>query len=78
LFGRTQNEIALTKEDMVVPKLIESARYNGDRKSIFGLLLLLEQEIRSEAQHSSVEAAMPKGKKPVSRRGPAIFRRYVE
>ena len=68
----------LSKNDMVLPKLIESARYNGDSKSIFGLLLLLEREFRSEAQHTSSEVVTPEGKKLVKRRGPTIFRSYVE
>jgi hypothetical protein len=68
----------LSKDEVVLPRLIESARYNHDNKSIFGLLLLLELEIRLEAQHSSSEVAIPQDKKQVNRREPSIFRSYVE
>ena len=68
----------LSKDDMAVPELIESARDNGDSKSIFGVLLRLEREIRLEAQQSSSEVAMPEGKKRVKRRRPTIFRSYFE
>jgi hypothetical protein len=68
---------SLSKGEMVLPKLIESTKDNSDSKSIFGLLLLLEREIRLEAQHRSSDVAMPEGKKLVNR-GSTIFRSYIE
>jgi hypothetical protein len=37
------------KENDLLHKFAERARRHGDSKSIFGLLLLIERELRSEA-----------------------------
>jgi hypothetical protein len=68
----------LSNDELVYQKLIESAKYRGDSKSIFGLLLFLEREIRSEAKDNGSQAAMPDYKNPGNRQGSAIFRSYIE
>jgi hypothetical protein len=59
-----------------IPKLIQSARQKGDSKSVFGLLLLIERELRSEGDNSLL--AQAKENKRRDRSGPEIFRSYVE
>jgi hypothetical protein len=66
------------QDESLLQKLVESAKRHDDSKSIFGLLLLLEREIRSEAQHSSVPLAAPDSKNLFNRQGLTIFRRYIE
>ena len=66
------------QDDSLLQKFIESARRDGDSKSIFGLLLFLEREIGSEAQRSSVPSAPPDSKKRFKPQGPTILRSYIE
>jgi hypothetical protein len=47
------------KDDAVLHKLIQSARSNGDSKSVFGFLLLVERKIRSEEQRNTSQATPP-------------------
>jgi hypothetical protein len=66
------------QDDSLLQKLIESAKRDGDSKSIFGLLLLIEREIRSDAQRSSVPLASSDRENLFSWQEPTIFRRYIE
>ena len=66
------------KDDAVLHKLIQSARSNGDSKSVFGLLLLIERKIRSEEQRNTSQATPPESENLQNGLGPTIFRRYVE
>jgi hypothetical protein len=68
----------LSDDEPVYQKLIESARHRGDSKSIFGLLLFLERQIRSEAKDSRSQAAMRDYTNLGNRQGSAIFRSYSE
>jgi hypothetical protein len=68
----------VNQDDSLLQKLIESARRHGDSKSIFGLLLLLEREIRSDAQRSSVPRASSDRKNLSNWQEPTISRRYIE
>jgi hypothetical protein len=68
----------LNQDDSVLQKLIESARRDGDSKSIFGLLLLLEREIRSDGQPRGVPLTPSDRKSLFKWQEPAIFRRYIE
>jgi hypothetical protein len=47
------------KDDALLHKLIQSARSNGDSKSVFGVLLLIERKIRSEEQRNTSQATPP-------------------
>ena len=67
-----------SKADAVLHELAQSARSNGDSKSVFGLLLLIEREIRSEGQRKMSQVAPPDSKNLQNRRGSTIFRGYVE
>ena len=67
-----------SKDDAVLHELIQSARSNGDSKSVFGLLLLIEREIRSEGQRNTSQVLPPDSENLQNGRGPTIFRRYVE
>jgi hypothetical protein len=66
------------QDDSSLKKFIESARRNGDSKSIFGLLLLLEREICSDAQHRSVSLTPSDRKSLFDWPETTIFRRYIE
>ena len=66
------------QDDSLLQKLSESARRHGDSKSIFGLLLLLEREIRSDAQPTSVPLAPSDRKNLFTLQEPTIFKRYIE
>jgi hypothetical protein len=66
----------LRKDEPVAEELIESARQHADSKSIFGLLLLLERQIRSETKHS--HAATPDHNHVVKRQASALSRGYIE
>jgi hypothetical protein len=66
------------QDDSSLQKLIESARRSGDSKSIFGLLLLLEREIRSDAQRRSVSLTPSDRKSLFEWQETTIFRRYIE
>jgi hypothetical protein len=66
------------QDDSSLQKLIESARRSGDSKSIFGLLLLLEREIRSDAQRRSVSLTPSDRKSLFEWQETRIFRRYIE
>jgi hypothetical protein len=66
------------KDDSLLQKLIESARRHGDSKSIFGLLLLLEREIGSDARRSSVPLEPSDRKNVFNWQEPPIFRRHIE
>jgi hypothetical protein len=68
---------SLNQDDSVLQKLIESARRDGDSKSIFGLLLLLEREIRSDARHGRAPLAPSESKKLFNSQEPTISR-YIE
>jgi hypothetical protein len=65
-------------ENDVLDKLIDSARSHDDSKSIFGLLLLIERELRAEALDSRSTGAMPKDKRAPGQRRHTIFRSYIE
>ena len=65
-------------ENDVLDKLIESVRSHGDSKSIFGLLLLIERELRAESLDSHSTVALPKDKRAPSQRRYKIFRSYIE
>ena len=65
-------------ENDVLDKLIESVRSHGDSKSIFGLLLLIERELRAESLDSCSTLALPKGKRALDQRRHTIFRSYIE
>jgi len=62
----------------LLQNFIERARRDGDSKSIFGLLLLLEREIRSDAQRGSVPLAPSHPKNLFNRPRLTLFRRYTE
>jgi hypothetical protein len=66
------------QDDSLLQKLIESARRHGDSKSIFGLLLVLEREIGSDAECSSVPPASSESKNRFNPREPIILRSYIE
>ena len=66
------------KDDALLHKLIQSARSNGDSKSVFGLLLLIERKIRSEEQRNTSQATPPESENLQNGLGHTIFKRYVE
>jgi hypothetical protein len=59
-------------------QLIEKARRDGDSKSIFGLLLLIERELRAESRGSRSPMAGPSDSGARERRSPTLFRSYIE
>jgi hypothetical protein len=65
-------------EDDGIRKLSQSAGQQGDSKSVFGLLLRIERELRLEARGDNSLLAQGKDNKPHDRRWPGIFRSYVE
>ena len=65
-------------ENDVLDKLVDSVRSHGDSKSIFGLLLLIERELRAESLDSRSTGAMPKDKQAPGQRRHTIFRSYIE
>lgn len=67
-----------SKDDAALNELIQSARSNGDSKSVFGLLLLIERGIRSEGQRSPPQVTPSDSENLRNGRGSTIFRRYVE
>ena len=66
----------LRKDEPVVQELIESTEHQADSKSIFGLLLLLERQIRSETKHS--HAATFDHKNVVKRQASTLSGSYTE
>jgi hypothetical protein len=65
-------------ENEVLDKLIESVRSHGDGKSIFGLLLLIERELRAESLDSRPPMTLSKDKQAPDRRPVRILRSYIE
>jgi hypothetical protein len=65
-------------EDDGIRNISQSAAQQGDSKSVFGLLLLIERELRLEARGDSSLLAQAKDNLPRDRRRPGIFRSYVE
>ena len=65
-------------ENDVLDNLIESARSHDDSKSIFGLLLLIERELRAESLDSRSTGAMSKDQRTPGQRRHTIFRSYIE
>ena len=63
------------QDESLLQKLVESAKRHDDSKSIFGLLLLLEREIRSEAQHRSVPLAAARQQEPFQSSGANNFQK---
>jgi hypothetical protein len=66
----------LRKDEPEVQEFIKSAKQHADSKSIFGLLLLLERQIRSETKHS--DAATFDHKNVVKRQASTLSRTYTE
>ena len=66
------------QDESLLQKLVESAKRHDDSKSIFGLLLLLEREICSDAQHRSVSLTPSDRKSLFDWPETTIFRRYIE
>ena len=75
---KLMNSSPLGNENDVLHRLIERARSDGDSKSIFGLLLLIERELRAESLDSRTPMALPKDKRARDRRPRKIFRSYIE
>jgi hypothetical protein len=65
-------------ENEVLDKLSESVRSHGDSKSIFGLLLRIERELRAESLDNGSTVALPEGRWVHGPRRPTIFRTYIE
>ena len=65
-------------ENDLLHRLVERARNQGDSKSIFGLLLLIERELRAESLDSRPPMDLPKDKQALHRRPLRILRSYIE
>jgi hypothetical protein len=63
-----------SNNDDVIRKLVQKARRDGDSKSVFGLLLLIEREILAEAKGNS----LPKAKLACHHPPNELFRSYSE
>ena len=68
----------VTQNESLLQRLVESARRDGDSKSVFGFLLLLEREIGSDAKRRSVSRAPADKKSLFKWQETPIFRRYIE